>query len=273
MSTGYDEKSKRFFSCHDGRKEIAGLRWEYLLRSEGYKEFCIWKRSNPTDYRKRLEVNEEYSFVRYVEGIEFPLIDKTKWGGLFDNYGDIHSMSFEYYWKVITEDLEKRKDRQAKEEKQSVSLMLLNAGIREYNTTWDIDNALDYFKRKGKDPSIQEIKEHLHEDHKAARFIEYHLVIRRPVTISDVKKSASVIHVFLKKSLRHNKRFVKQELERYLKVYDMRKQVPPIPYRDIHKKLYPRIEFTDNTRRARINDFNRARVIISNVEADKLFYW
>jgi excinuclease UvrABC nuclease subunit len=70
-----------------------------------------------------------------------------------------------------------------------------------------------------------------------------------------------------------SKRFVKDELSRYLNVYTMRTSSPKVPYKEICEKIYPNIAFGENRRRALIKDFNNAKEIIHNIEKDIQIWW
>jgi chaperonin cofactor prefoldin len=100
----------------------------------------------------------------------------------------------------------------------------------------------------------------------------YLLIAQRDFTYQEADELKEEVGKILKKRC-PKKRFVKYELKRYLDVYDMRIKNPPITYRKIQEKIYPQIKYTKNTLRARINDFNKAKKIINNVEEGKFFYW
>ena len=71
-----------------------------------------------------------------------------------------------------------------------------------------------------------------------------------------------------------SKRFVKDELERYLRVYTMRTSSPKVTYRDIREKEFPQDKASEETRRrALIKDSNNAKKIIHNIEKDIQVWW
>ena len=235
-------------------KEITSLRWEYLLRSEEYKEFCMRQRA--------------YEGERDIGYISF--LDMTTCGSLFLHFGDIHSKSFDDYWE---EEVSKRALKKRFNDLPVIRDFDWN--VREYNIGEDIDYAISQYEEyAGIRPSIEELKKGLIQFYNGwiAHGRAYIVIRHIGDTISDVNEVTKEIGKILKKRI-SKKRFVKEELERYLKVYDMRTEKPPITYREIHNRLYPRNTYTENTRRARVNDFNKAKRIIQNVEDSKLFYW
>ncbi len=233
-------------------KEVAKLRWEYLLRSKEYKEFYIQHQ------------NVDLSDFNNIFSMQ-----NTALGSLFLHFGNIHSKSFDDYWEGKVENSKLNEWRKE-------ILERFNSNVVEYDIGKDIDYVVTQYAQvyAGLKPSIEELKAGLMRLHKGRteHFGRACFLIFTKDTIREVNDVTKDLAKILKKRV-SRKRFIKKDLERYLKVYDMRTQEIPVTYRCIHEELYPRIPYAENVRRARINDFNRAKEIIRNVEKNERFYW
>jgi hypothetical protein len=237
----------------NNRKDIEKLRWEYLKRSEDYKEFSeamaslekkysIIKGDSRFDPLKLLSPSQidrilDASYLSKKNGYsEVPFFQ------LHGKYGNVHKKSFNECLK----------------DKKPLPLI-----VKDF--TDKIGSYIDAVARiyqnqnSGREPSIAELKEGLIDYMKIAFEGYVYLAIeQREFTYPEAEKLTEKVGKILKKKC-PKKRFVKDELERYLAVYDMRIQEPPVTYRKIQEKLYPQTKYTNNTLRARINDFNKAK--------------
>lgn len=233
--------------------EILRLQWEYLLRSEKYKQFCLKQRKHKGERD-----------LQYLASL-----DNNTLGKIFLCFGDIHSKSFDEYWN------EETKRRTFTEKLNNIpSLKKYIGTVLEYDIGIDINNVISQYKQfLGKKPTMKELKEGLImlHDGQIKHCDVIYLMIRGVDTIEKANQATKKIGKLIKKGI-IKKRFVKEELERYLRVYDMRKN--DIPFSKIHKIVFPQYtNYTENHKRARISDYNKAKTIIKNVETNSRFWW
>jgi len=249
----------------NNEKDIEELRWEYLKRSAEYKGFStemdiFYKKYGITRNKFKIESILSTSQINKILDSWYlrKKNDATKipFYSLYGKYGNVHEHSFDEYWKD-----------------KKPSPIIVKDFIDEIGSYVDSVARIYQDQNAGREPSIALLKKELIDFMQIAfEGYAYLLVAQRDYTYQEADKLKEEVGKILKERC-PKKRFVKEELKRYLDVYDMRTKEPRITYREIQKKLYPKIEYTDNTRRARINDFNKAKNIINNIEKGKFFYW
>ena len=240
-------------------KQIEGMRWEYLIRSDAYKKYCLKQRKDGAIERGYVKFKDEKSGKLkkyYCEPLtENPIED------IFLKYGDVHGRTFEDYWKE-KEKWNRRTD------------VIFHEPVMDYTEmiNYDIEDVIYWHEQSyGRKPTVNEIKKILPIYLKKSDDSIYLKILQKDFSYDEVKKIIRRVKEELLKNKIPLKRFHKEELERYLKVYDRRSQ--GVKYKNIQEELYPLIAFTENARRSRMNDFKRAKEIIVNVESNKLFYW
>lgn len=251
----------------NNEKDIEELRWEFLKRSAEYKKFCTDMDILSEDYVvtrncSQLKIENILSASQMNKMLDSWYLSKKNGAteipffSLHGKYGNVHEQSFDEYWK----------------DKKTLPVIVKDF-IDEIGSYVDSVARIYQDQNAGREPSIAELKKELIDFMQIAfEGYVYLLIAQRDFTYQEADKLKDNVGKILKERCQ-KKRFVKDELKRYLDVYDMRTKKPPITYREIQKKLYPKIDFTDNTRRARINDFNKAKIIINNIEKGKFFYW
>jgi hypothetical protein len=241
-------------------KQIEGIRWQYLMRSATYKDFCIKQRKQNTIHREHVNFKDEKSGK--LKKYYYEPFTENPIEAIFLKYGDVHVRTFEDYWKE-KEKWDRRTD------------IIFFEPVMDYTKmiTYDLEDIIYWYEEaNGRKPSVNEIKKFFPIHLKQKSNAIYLEILQKDFSYDEVKKIIRQVEVLLKNRI-PLKRFHKEELERYLKVYDSRNQKPPITYKKIQEKLYPQIAFTENMKRSRINDFKKAKEIIANVESNKLFYW
>jgi hypothetical protein len=240
-------------------KQIEGIRWQYLMRSATYKDFCIKQRKQNTIHREHVNFKDEKSGK--LKKYYYEPFTENPIEAIFLKYGDVHVRTFEDYWKE-KEKWDRRTD------------IIFFEPVVDYTEmiTYDLEDVIYWHEQSyGKKPTLNEIKKTLPIYLKKISNSIYLKILQKDFSYDEVKIIIRRVKEELLKNRIPLKRFHKGELERYLKVYDRKSQ--GVKYKNIQEELYPRIAFTENTKRSRMNDFKRAKEIIANVESNKLFYW
>lgn len=242
-------------------KQIEGMRWEYLMRSEKYKDYCLKQRVEKTMQMSHIKLEDKKSgklMIYYT-----PPLTENPIEEIFLKYGDVHARTFKDYWEE-KENLNRRTD------------VYFGELVKDYTDiiTYDLEDIVYWHKQSyGREPSASEIEiifpNHLKIKNSNTIYLK---ILQKDFSSDEVKKIIGRVKALLNNRI-PIKRFHKGEIERYLKVYDRRNQKTPVTFKKIQQELYPKIDFTENTKRSRMNDFKRAKEIIANVENNKLFYW
>ena len=128
----------------DEQKEVYRLWWEYLKRSEDYKEFCGWMRKKRED--RKTPVPEKFK----------PKLDKK--GGkinhhivlTFMGFGDVHAYTFEEWWDWMKEKMEEREQNK---------IHCWPKAIENY-LVWYIETCIDSFEtdKDGQGLTLEDVK-------------------------------------------------------------------------------------------------------------------
>jgi len=248
-------------------RDIIELWWEYLKRSEKYREFCQWW-------------NQEE---------KPPLSDSLKqyhqpmWN-TYMQFGDVFSNSFDEWWRseldnplsspikpyyaesgeclvdyrtVIEKDIYKIYRKFKKEQGREPNIKELIHNLKLYMTSWEKERLylLVEFQHISTAEISAEFHEYLKERKKDPPVQEASRSIKGMKGITTIKKKPSTAG----------------ELERYLIVYDYRKDGRSYP--EIAKEMWDVSsdddddeDHTDDTERIIKRDLRKAKKIISNVE-------
>jgi hypothetical protein len=244
-----------------GEKEIESLKWQYLKLSEPYHDYCKWQRNKST--------NPKLTLPEKFKPATGPLQDINPIVMVYQKYGDVHAKSFKDWYVQYYKGNGKGTSLGSVDDlsgadpsmKYFMRNMFLSI-IEGTKTTW------------GREPSLLEMANLLCATMR--RHTESHTYLRitqADFSKAEVKRLVKQVRQILMKKV-PKKRFYKEELLRYLRVYTMRTSNPRVPYKDIAKKEFPRDNtFEENRRRALITDFNKARKIIKNIEKDAQIWW
>jgi hypothetical protein len=246
-----------------GEKEIENLKWQYLKLSELYWEYCEWKRKKAI--KPRLTLPKKF---KPATG---PMQDINPIVMVYLKYGDIHAKSFEdWYVQYYKGD--------------GAGEGTLLGSVEDLSGA---DPSMKYFMRNmfhyitveakrtlGREPSLLEMADLLCITMRLESHFQSYLKINQAdFSKAEVERLVKKVRQILMKKV-PSKRFVKNELERYLRVYTMRTCSPKVTYKDICEKEFPRDNASEeNRRRALITDFNNAKKIIHNIEKDIQIWW
>ena len=259
----------------DNEKRLYRLWYEYLKRSDDYREFCnfTWER-----HKEKKSISIPEKFKRTDKG-SHPFL------GIYTKFVDVFRFPFEEWWPWKKQRLDTVK-RNAKKRKPVKDYMGGPATIEK-----NLDFCIKHFQRvHDRDPSATELRDFFvqslkDEEH---RF----LLLRVDLTygITDIKKSFSDIICSdkVKKKISSAKKYCWwlyrnskptgkpriEDLQRYLDVYDMWKakvdsRVPgdPSGWDEIIQHFEPHRELNNESDRRLYQSYKqKAEKIISNVE-------
>lgn len=214
----------------DLKKENYELWWEYLKRSKGYKK---WLESDaPEEYLKWSDKCRTASRKDFPLTIPAKIAAEQKWSSIFLIWGDVHNSHFEDWW-------EKRENKRSTEE-----------FVVDYSDRWaafDINHC--FLNMKNKPTDITEFKEEFKDDFikRMKNSSALHLVVDCNEDIETLKKELARLVTKKKKEkkrtldmFRSHKLLCgqvrRENLEQYLKVYDLRNA--KTPELDIAKEVY-----------------------------------
>jgi hypothetical protein len=244
-------------------KQIARINWECLMRNDNFIEFWNFWRERKND--PSTAIPEKFKPTNNPDGIKCapPIMFVWLKYWYYLPYQTPYTAKFEEYWSMFM------KFRNSAEHKKSLSDLkakqpLIEDYIKKFSE--DYDFAVDTFKNKKKrDPTIDELKHVLLWKMKWGRLI---LQINTFGTMSDIDKRVKEVRAILKSRI-PRKRFPKDELYRYLRVYDLRKTKPPTKYKDICKELFPNNKFNEEIRQKLTCYRRKAMKMIENAEQGK----
>jgi hypothetical protein len=245
-----------------GEKEIESLKWQYLERSELYREYCDWQ--------KKKTKNPELTLPEKFEPESGPILHINPIVELYRKYGDIHERSFDdWYVKYYRGD--------GAEEGTSLGcvddLSGADPSMKYYMRNTFVSIIEGFKSHCGREPSLLEMADLLCITMRGYRHSQSYLKITQAdFSKAEAERLVKKVRQILMKKV-PAKRFVKNELQRYLRVYIMRTSNPRVTFREISKKEFPRLNYGENQRRALIKDFNNAKKIIKNIESDAPIWW
>lgn len=239
----------------DREKRRYKLWREYIKRSDTYKKYCEWVRRFQTDF-KTLRPKEL----------------TNKMDGIFVMFGDVHKEPFNKWW----------------ESHKKIFRCLEYEGINDYSKfiEEDIEDCIsDFQSKKGKEPTLQEFKEHFSARMRNDKDIVYlciavggrqkkglatqfdkiitEIINKRRQDPYEINYRRNLTTVLGAKSKDDYMR--EDELERYLKAYDLKGKSEKL--RSIADKLKICIEGNYETRQREVLRYiQKAKQIIKNVE-------
>jgi|GEM_PF-3638615 len=246
-------------------KDFYKLWWEYLKRSDNYKEYCEFVRKFIKEKGK------------FPQAEQCPEKFQKNYNGEFDVYldfGDVFSRSFDKWWE-IHKILETKRNEVTREK------------VEIYDINEEIDSYIEDFKKvNGREPTLCEFKKGV----SLGKMLGINLYLK-----IDLLSSARIkgLIVLIGKIIRERRNSLRRlrcrvnlepfsntiykefyspkivELKRYLHVYDLKEKGLEIT--DIIKKLEPSKVFSDFEEenivvRTYNLDIQRAKKIIKNVE-------
>jgi hypothetical protein len=242
------------------QKKWEQLKWEYLKRSKKYKKYCEQRRvrgftSNPEDKEFEDDIMTLPGKTCRNALHYNPKQKVNIFNPLFSKYGDVHSRSFDEYWET-----------RGKAVSRSYAFPNLVEDYSDFIGR-DIDLTFRIFKeRQGREPTIDELKTLLIESMKNFGDSVYLMVTRKEYNSHEMETIIGNIKHLLKVKGR-----LRDELNRYLKVYDIWLSCPDNWQEDVLHKLSPYKNHTgdelDIKRQIR-RDLRKAKRIINNVEHD-----
>lgn len=235
-------------------KEIYKLWYEYLKRSDDYKEFCLWMRKKRKN--SSLPVPEKYR--------------KNKHGGThpfvftFLRFHDVHKNSFEKWYKYH------------KEIRRNIRNSRTPKGINNYSdfVGYDINRCVGSFKRReGREPTIQELKNSLANLMKKEKYALWLMVSPVGREIKELTRQFAEIikkhkdetcsqELQYKRNLELTSKRRIKEMENYLKVYELRST--GLKWMSTTAKIFG--GYTKDRQREVMRYYSKAKKIIKNVE-------
>ena len=203
-------------------KEREQLKWEYLKRSDLYREYCEWQR--------RKVKNQNLAIPEKFKPVTGPIFDINPIVHTYIEYGDIHKKSFDdwyakYYGHNYQGSSLARVDDLSKGTKKNYYLYGLFVYI------------IKRFERINKrEPTLLEMADCLLITMREKRGDQSFLrIVQSDFTTEEAKHLADDVYKILKTRVPTN-RFHMKNLKKYLIVYDMRKAGQS--NEDIIKKIY-----------------------------------
>lgn len=243
-------------------KEIYKLWWEYLKRSDDYKEFCEWMRKKrinnkipvPDKFKKDSKGNAPKELINFL------------------TFHDIHAFSFDEWWEIHKERLDYKK-----------TYHNLLKPIEDYANfiEGDFDDCIESFKRyEGREPSLKEFKKYFCQllKQRSSMFSYFMVTITEDKSVlknefnkiisSQRKKPYVKSSISIKRNSyprRDEKHIRIDELKKYLDVYDLRQQ--KLKPKEIIKRINSNDDPDDlDIQRAYRDHFQKAKKIIKFVE-------
>jgi hypothetical protein len=244
-----------------GEKEIESLKWQYLKLSELYREYCDWQRNKLT--------NPKLTLPEKFKPATGPIKDINPIVMVYHKYGDVHAKLFNAWYVEYYKGEGKGTSLGSVEDLSGIDLSM----------KYFMQNMFHYIilmakRTLGREPSLHEMADLLCITMRMESDSHSYLKITQAdFSKAEVERLVKKVRKILMKKI-PAKRFVKSELERYLRVYTMRSCSPKVTYKDIREKEFPRDHSSEeNRRRALIKDFNKAKKIINNIENNVQIWW
>jgi hypothetical protein len=235
-------------------KDIERLEFECLMRSDKFQAVWEWALACKRNRNRKIRV---------------PIPEQLKHSGIISIFlkhkeflcMNPENASFDKYCSLKNEYLE--------ELRNSGELPAALKTVEDYKSIilQDIDIAANRIRKmQNHEPSVSELKDSL-INWWMSDFHVYLKITQRKFTFKELVEIENEIHNILKKRI-PRKRLVKEEMERYLKVYDSRinkggKHMKK--YKEVCRELYPNADFADK-RLELSTDFKNAKRMIERVE-------
>jgi len=249
-----------------GEKEIENLKWQYLKHSVLYREYCDWQRKKLTN--PKLTLPEKFKPATGAIKDINPIIL------VYNKYGDIHARSFNDWY------VQYYKGNEGDGGGKGTSLgSVEDLSGADPSMKYFMQNTFHYIvlmakKTLRRKPSLLEMADLLYITMRMESDSHSYLrITQADFSKVEVERLVKRVRQILMKKV-PAKRFVKNELARYLRVYSMRICTPKVTYKDIREKEFPGDKSSEeNRRRALIKDFNNAKKIIENIENNVQIWW
>lgn len=244
----------------DNERERFRLWWEYLKRSKNYILF--------RKYRARRRKNPEVEWPKELEDYNLMLL-----GQVANLFGDIEKKDFDHWW-------ERYEASPASEyigyESNELLKEIITPKIKDFNevSRFNLSKcAISYELQMGKKPTLNQFIDYYSqrpEDFTRTGEIVLSVNVvgntlekltekfKEIVSLEKKKKEVKVLESNKKKS-----RLRIDELERYLKVFDLKEE--GLKWKEIVKIFDPSLPF-DDVRRSFLQDYSNAKKIIKNAE-------
>ena len=244
-------------------REIELLRWKCLIRSDIFIaawQYALTSVSNSSTPRSE---QSQFKSINIAEGTRIPpTIFTTVFRYLryvpFDNP---ENETFDKYWS--------RKEEWRKSEKyQSIQSTMKSVEDYREMISQDIDIVAKHIREKeNREPSIDELKDSLVNWWMGGSYFTYLKITQRAFTFQEADEITKQISCILKRRI-PKKRFVIEEMDRYLRVYDQRiNKGKRKKWKDVCRELYPKSDFAGK-RLELISDFKKAKRMIEHAEND-----
>jgi hypothetical protein len=254
----------------ENRKEVLNLWWEYLKRSDIYKEYCVIVRNN-LDKGIRFNGIKWPKKFKEEKGIENKLSQNMFYYHV--TFGDVYLNTFNNWWR-------KRKITQGEE------IEINNyREIEIYDFEQDVNSCIESFKSdKGREPTLQEFRDkflfnkntffnnlylriNLLTSDKTENLVKHvSKIVKEQRRDPYIRELRSKINLEQFSSARVKETYFKpRELERYLEIYDL-KEKEGLTMNGVIEKMGKDSKDTD-IRSIFHQDLKRAKKIIKNVES------
>jgi hypothetical protein len=198
-------------------KEYAQLKWEYLKRSEPYREYCEWKQKKTNN--PKLPTPDKFLPATG------PIQDVNPIVMTFIKYGDIHKQKFEEWYHHYYEDNDNKTQIPFKDLHLGSVDDLSGSDTSMKITFNSIINKYKHKRRsRGRKPSLLKMAELLCAQMRSERGFQSYLKIKQgEFTTEEVDRLTKEVKEILKKNI-PDIRQRRDELKRYLLVYDIWKK-------------------------------------------------
>lgn len=247
---------------NDSEKDTYKLWWEFLKRSEGYKSFC-------KTYHARIGNPLFHEYYSHDVNDRKTFEDKQTWRSA-TCFGDVFNDSFEDWWE--------RFSTLKQDEATIVTLFdheiedfVHNLTTREKKkkfTAGELISSMKKYLDDSRSPYVylridadKFTKDNISDIKKIIRTKRTGLMDRRKMKrlgVSNANYYRPAYFLPTSRRVRHD------ELQRYLRVFDLRRN--KIKWETIFTHIYPKKSYTENQRRALLADLQKAKTIIGNVE-------
>ncbi len=201
-----EEKRQSPFALEDRKKKQEWLKWEYLKRSEPYKEYCEWNRQKAT--------NPALPLLDKFQPATGPIQNLNPIVRTYSQNGDVHAQSFEKWYEERIKPYENF--HQGAIDDLSEGYFLKAA----------FNIIIDKFKQAhGREPSIQEMIDLLIKQMQAEQSFgmrSYFSIKQERYTFEEADRLSKKVATILKDGVSKN-RIRYAELNTYLVTYDMKK--------------------------------------------------
>lgn len=267
----------------DKNKEYCHLFYEYLKRSENYRDFCNWIRDQigiklPVPRKSKNDAERKVfdqiwgACLRWQKTAAIPEDERNgnhPFTALYLTFFDVHARTFEKWWEKYQEENIKNTADLIKK----MSVQVYDRNSLKHNINWCISS---FIMSKKREPTIYEFRDY---------FLAYMTEFPGPMTSGPggeflIRVNADYNMTILKERFQvllkeHNKRDredkIQEKLWAYLDVYDLKQQQKPkLKWVEIRDKVDQKRKLsikTDDREAGNVKKyFPKAKQIIKNAE-------